>query len=153
MDEFRQWAICLIIAAVACTLVTVISPRGSVDKTVKAVAGVFVVAVICAPLADLPDFEFAFTDEKTTQSYDYEAEEKIVELYGEAVSQRVAELADEKGVQVISVETDVSLDENGCIIIHKIAVEVADCDSEEELEKSLSESLGATVDVRNGMTM
>lgn len=147
MDELRQWAMCLIISAMGCALATVISPRGSMDKTVKAVAGIFVVAAICTPLADIKDLEFSFVNEETTQSYDYNAEEKIIGIYGDAISQRAAELASESGAEIVSVETDVSLDADGCIIIHKITVEVLNCDSEKELCESLSESLGVRVNV------
>lgn len=147
MDGLRQWAVCLIIASVGGALTTVISPRGSMDKTLKAVAGIFVVAAICTPLADIGGFDFSFANDEMTQSYDYDTEERIISLYGDAISQKVLLLANDMGAQVVSVETDVSLDSDGCIIIHEIAVEVSSCDSKKKLAESLSESLGVTVNV------
>ena len=53
MDAVRQWAICLIAAAAAGTFAAAVIPGGSMEKTVKAVAGIFVVVAVCSPLAEL----------------------------------------------------------------------------------------------------
>ncbi len=150
MDALRQWAICLIVAAFAGAFVTVISPRGSMDKTVRAVAGVFVVAALCSPLAEIKNFDFSFAEDEI--SYDEEsflpkAEDKLAEIYADAVAQRVKELTAETGTQTESVDAEVSVDENGCIIIHKISVGISEHGSAAELEKKLSEKLGVPVTV------
>ena len=150
MEALRQWAICLIIAAFAGAFVTVISPRGSMDKTVRAVAGVFVVAALCSPLAQLEDFEFSFEEEDITydeNSFLPEAGEKLAEIYANTVADRVNEIASEAGTKTESVDADVSVDENGCIIIHKISVGISEPESAETLEKMLSEKLGVPVTV------
>lgn len=150
MDALRQWAVCIIVAAFAGAFVTVISPRGSMDKTVRAVAGVFVVAALCSPLAEIGNLNFSFEEEDITyneNSFLPDAEEKLAEIYADAVADRVNEIAAETGTQTESVDAEVSVDENGCIIIHKISVGIPNPDSAEKLEKKLSEKLGVPVTV------
>ncbi len=150
MDALRQWAVCLIVGSFAGAFVMIVSPRGSMDKTVRAVAGVFVVAALCSPLAQLKNFNFSFTEEDVTydeNSFLPEAEDKLAQLYANAVAQRVNEIAAETGTQAESVDAEVSVDENGCIIIHKISVGIAEPESAKKLEQTLSEKLGVPVTV------
>ena len=48
LEVLRQWALSLIIASAAGTFAMVLSPRGSMDKTVRVVVGIFVVRGACA---------------------------------------------------------------------------------------------------------
>ena len=52
-DAFKQWAVSLIICALGGALISLLSPRGSMEKTLRAVIGIFVVSAICTPLLKL----------------------------------------------------------------------------------------------------
>ena len=106
MDALRQWALCLIIAAVACTFVMALSPRGAMDKTIRAVAGIFVVAAICSPLADVFESGLAadaFSLFEYSDSGDEEMKEFILDSYRSEVEKRILEVANEKNVKVIKI--------------------------------------------------
>lgn len=152
MDVLRQWAMCLIIAAAAGTFATVVSPRGSMDKTIRAVVGIFVVAVICSPLTELKDNGFSV---EAFAEYDLETDnvaalrEQLVSACRDAVEAQINQAAQELGIAVKSVEADLSVDTENCIIIQNITVGIAD-DFEEKAEllsEILQEKLGVPVQV------
>lgn len=152
MDELRQWAISLIIAAVAGTVITVISPRGSADKIMRTVTGIFVVASMAVPLmqTDFYDvsaqnfFEYSDSDD----DYLYELEQQLVDACKTALENQIIRAASQTGADVESVESELSVDEDGCIIIHKIVVKITENSAKYELEKLLKQETGIQVTVR-----
>ena len=155
MDFLKDWALCLIAAAAAGTLVTVIVPRGSMDKTVRAVVGIFVVAVICSPLSDLnltdePIDVFAEYDGNDINGhYTGDMKERIINIFRETVETQVKETASELGAEVLSVNADISVDDEYCINIHKIDVYINRSQSADMaiLSEKIGEKLGVTADV------
>lgn len=152
MDVLRQWAVCLIIAAAAGTFAMAISPRGSMDKTVRAVVGIFVVAAICSPLTELKNFDFSV---EAMADYEYESAnteelyEQMIAACRNAVEAQVKNHASGIGAEVITVEAEISVDDTGCIIIHKITVEIADLSEKfkADLKEKLQSELGVPVTV------
>lgn len=155
MDILKDWALCLIAVAAAGTLATVVVPRGSMDKTVRAVVGIFVVAVICSPLAELDgqnlftdafgEYEDVFSD----NSYTQEMQDYMIDLMKETVNSEIKKTADELGAEIKSVVSDISVDGENCINIHKIDVIINKTDflDKEELSDKISERLGVPVSV------
>lgn len=155
MEFVKNWALCLIAAAAAGTLATVIVPRGSMDKTVRAVVGIFVVAVICAPFAEIRESDLsveAFADSYETDfsnSYTEEMQERITDIFKETVDAQIKETASELNTDVISVNADISVDKDLCINIHKIDVVVNKNQFSDTayLSEKISERLGVPTDV------
>ena len=155
MDLLKNLALCLIAAAAAGTLATVIVPRGSTDKTVRAVVGIFVVAVICSPFSELDKSDLVaevfgnYEDVISDNSYTREMQEHMVELMKETVNSEITEAAKEIGAEIKSVHADISADDENCINIHKIDIIInkTDFDDKEELSKKISEKLGVPVNV------
>lgn len=154
MDALKQWAVCLIISALAGTFVMVVSPKGSMDKTLRAVVGIFVVAAICSPLAELKNADFSL--EAMVGSYSaYENEnisvlqEQMISACRNAVENEVRKAADEVGAVVSSIRADVSVDAENCIIIHNISVGISEYFKEDAtaLSEALGERLGVPVTV------
>ena len=96
MDAFRQWILCIIFAAAAGTFACAVSPRGSTDKTVRAVVGIFVVSAICAPLSAF-DFEEiilpVFADSYNAETENEEIDDYIVSVCKSAVESEVVQSA------------------------------------------------------------
>lgn len=157
MNELRQWAVCLIIAAVAGTFVMVISPRGSMDKTVRAVVGVFVVAVICAPLAELADNPISVEaisgfDFSEVSYSDEELRESVILSLENAVKEQVEIAAVEMNVTAEEIYAEMDFNAENCIIIHSITVKISEDYSEKalQLSKILEERLGVPITVNAG---
>lgn len=153
MDALRQWAICLIIGAAAGTFVMSVSPRGSMDKTVRAVVGIFVVAVICSPLADFKKTDFAFN---TMTDYKYDerdSTEKIHEymlsVCREEMNKQILSAAEEHGLTVNEIFINADIDAENCMIIHDMMVEIGAEHSEKsnEFSEILSQKIGVPVKV------
>ncbi len=155
MDFLKNTALGLIAAAAAGTLATVIVPRGSMDKTLRAVVGIFVVAVICSPFAQISETElidgaFVKSDEiLSDDSYTAEMQEKMIGFFNSEIDSNVKEIASELNINVVSVNSEITVDENHCINIHKIVVNISDCETsaKESLSVKISENLGVPAEV------
>ncbi len=155
MDFLKDWALCLIAAAAAGTLITVIVPRGSMDKTVRAVVGIFVVAVICSPLSELnltDETADAFAEYDGTEIDGYyigDMQKRMISVFRETIETQIKEIASELDAEVLSVNADISVDDEYCINIHKIDVYI-NCDQSADtaiLSEKIGEKLGVTADV------
>ncbi len=154
MDAFRQWAVCVIIAAAAGTFVTAISPRGSMDKTVRAVVGIFIVATICAPLSqlkstDISEYAFSVSDYPDNGKAEDNMYEHMISVCKKTVEDETLLLADEYKIKVESIKSEMNIDENNCIIIRDIQIDIQ-YDSQNktsEFSEKLSEILGVSVAV------
>ncbi len=149
MDGLRQWALCLIISAAAVAFVTIITPRGSTDKTVRAVAGIFVVSAIFTPLADM-SFDFvAVNAAEYADVQNNDLSDSVLDACRNAAENAILSVADEKGVTVEKVCTDAYIDAGNCIIIQSVTVTVSTDNAEkaEELEAVFGNALGVPVEV------
>lgn len=153
MDALRQWALCLIIAAAAGTFVMSVSPRGSMDKTVRAVVGIFVVAAICSPLAELIKSDLTV---EAMADYEYEADggaedlqEYMLDVCREAAENQIVSAAEESGISVEEIFINADIDADNCIIIHGITVAVSaeTADKSSDFSAVLEEALGVPVTV------
>ncbi len=157
MDVLRQWALCLIIAGAAGTFAMALSPKGSMDKTLRAVIGIFIVAVICAPLASLENVDdilpaFAETDYADAFNETEKLNEYILSAYEETVKKEIETVAEEYGISPDKAEVDMYIDDDYCIIIQKIEVQILSGNSD-EFSLALQKRLGAPVIIklkRNG---
>lgn len=152
MDAVRQWALCLIAAAAAGTFAAAVIPGGSMEKTVKAVAGIFVVAAVCSPLAELYSQglpAFALSDGQAEAAVDSRVfEESTLQACEQAVRDAVLAAAQESGAEVTAVNAELSYEYDG-IIIHNVCVTVSasSADKADELSLSAARLLGFPVSV------
>lgn len=154
MDGLRQWALCLIIGGAAGTFAMAVSPRGSMDKTMRAVVGIFIVAVICTPLVQLKnadEFLPAFNDFDSDFDLDEDEslKEYMVSVCRDAVKKEIESAAGELGIQTVSAEIDMNIDDEYCIIIQEILIRTAsDSQAEkDEFSAALQERLGVPVTI------
>lgn len=155
MDLLREISFCLIISAAAGTLVTVLVPRGAMDKTVRAVVGIFVVAAVCSPLYgidknDLVSDVFSdFGEYNFDESYAEDMNDALIDTFVTAIENRVYEIASEQNLKISSLDADLSVGDDGCINIHNIAVVIENCGSYDitELSRKIRDELGIPVDV------
>lgn len=121
------------------------------EKTVRAVVGIFVVSVICAPLAkfDKSDFSVeAFADYDYEHGNVQELHECMVSACKTAIENDIREAAEDFGVHLESVQMQVSVDDENCIIIHKIAIKTSGISEKnnEDLSEMLEKRLGVPVE-------
>ncbi len=155
MDALKSWAISVIISAVAGSVISLLMQKGSMEKTMRAVIGVFMVSAVCMPLAQInfsSEAGQAFLPVNTVENNADDIKEYMLDVCKNAVESAVDSVAKEMGVSDYKVIADVSCDENGCIIIHEITVEIesGNMDSKDAFETVLNQKLGVPVSVRKG---
>lgn len=155
MDFLKDTALCLITAAAVGTVAMVLVPRGAMDKTLRAVIGIFVVAVVCSPLSELQNGNLTvnafadFEESNFNKSYSEDMNSALINTFRTALDYSLNEIAAELKIEIASVDTDVSIDNEQCIIIHEITITVTGSElyNMEELSRIISEKLGLPVDV------
>lgn len=158
MDEFRQWALCLIIAAAAGTFVCAVSPRGTSDKAVRTVAGIFVVAAVCTPLTQLEKSGIdipAFGSAEGISDCGESLKEYLLDSCKDAIGIRIEEIAGKHSLTVYSIKMNAYADEYNSIIIRDIQLEI-NSETPENISHFKSEAeevLGVPVIIRNGIRM
>lgn len=123
MEGLKQWLISLIFSAAAGALITVISPKGSNDKTLKTVVGIFIISSIFLPLTRMNISEFslpAFANGLEIESEN--GEDFVIEMIEEELHKTISETAEEFNCEISGIEIDAGYDEDNCIIIQKITV-------------------------------
>lgn len=149
MEVIKQWSLSLIAAAAVSTLILFIAPSGNAEKSVKAVVGIFVVAAVCSPLAGVFSGEeklaFAF---ESDYAFDAVAVDEIYkEQIEKEIKSQIEQAAAEFGLRLTNCEAEISSDESGCIIIHKIVVGIDSGNSvdSDEFIRHIENRLGVTV--------
>lgn len=149
MYMLKQWLISLVFAAMAGTLISVISPKGSTEKTLKTVVGIFIIAAICSPLTELETADFTlpvFANNNSVQP-----EEGMNDYLKRALEAEVcvslSGCAERLDIEIDDVIISAETDENGCIIIHNVLIKIQnyEYESAQKAADALSEELGMPV--------
>ncbi len=131
MDGLKQWLISLVFSSAAGTLITVISPKGSNEKTLKTVVGIFIISAVFLPLSKMNITDFSLP--ALAGGFEIEQdknEDFVVEMLEEELFEKASETAQSFGCAIKSIEIDAEYDEENCIIIHKITVYFSSGESE-----------------------
>lgn len=151
MEAVRQWAICLLASAVVGAFACIVMPNGSVEKTVKAVSGIFVIAALCSPLADLDMGEFTEITARTAGEDSVQAqalEDGTLDMCDAAIRDAIYDTARACGACVKEISVELDMNDN-CIIIHNVTVELEEMQSEktEDFGAAVREKLGFPIDI------
>lgn len=126
MDAFREWALCLIIAAAAGSIVCAVSPRGATDKTVRTVVGIFVVITVCVPLTNIEsaDSDYIFAASHAVADSGEALNELLLENCKSAVESELKPVAEKYGITILASEMNAYVDEYNCINIHNLHLKI-----------------------------
>lgn len=152
MDALKQWALCLILASVAGTFAVIISPRGSSDKTIKIVAGIFVVSAICSPLSEivkLDSLETMLTISDYSGESSKQLREFLIDSFCSELEMKINSVLAEYNVVGAEIYINADIDADNCIIIRDVSVEIDGSliDEKEEIGKRLKDFTGMDIAV------
>lgn len=149
MDMLKQWLISLVFAAVAGTLITVISPKGSSEKTLKTVVGIFIISAICSPLTELDpaDFTLPAFAQNNSVANEEEMSDYLAQALEAEIFRRISVCAEKMNIGIDDVVIEAEIDEEYCIIIHNILIKIQnhEYESAQKAADALSEELGMPV--------
>lgn len=151
-DALRQWAVGLIICALGGTVISLLSPRGSMEKTLRAVIGIFVVSALCIPFMKMKKTDTllpAFVVHTAPEIQMHNLNGQMVKACENTVGEVVDEVLESVGAYDYTVETNVDIDKENRIIIQDIQITVSlENDALiDEIQAELSERLGVPVTV------
>lgn len=147
MDGLKQWALTLITGGLAAGIAVAIVPKGGASKTLKTVAGIFIILVIISPFVNYgktDGFLLAFNE------YDYESDseesvkEFVVSVCRDRVKKEIENTAEQLGTNIESAEIEMYIDNEYCINIHSVTVRT-DYPHSGKIQSLLSEKLGVPV--------
>ncbi len=151
METLRQWAVSLIISGIAGAVISLISPRGTMEKTLRTVIGIFMVSAVCSPLTGILEEDGISlpASEQITAKADSGLEDYIYDTFDDTLEETVETAAETLGIEGFDVIKDVYIDEYNCIIIRDIHITIpSECsDRAEEFAVILEKNLGFSVSV------
>ena len=124
MEIFRQWAFSLLISGMAGTIVSLLAPRGNMEKVLRTVVGIFIVSVLCSPLiklktdAEFPSLSFELDEAVQADSLGKQMEDSCRQTIGNVAK----ETADEFGITEYELNTELYIDSEFCINIQEIHI-------------------------------
>ncbi len=140
MDSLKQWLISLAFSALGGTLITVVSPKGANDKTLKTVVGIFIISTVFLPVSELNVHQFSLSAFADSVEYESDGNDELAfEMLEEELLQRITDIANECGCEIRNIEIDAEYDEGKCIIIHKIILNFTN-GNEENILKTATET-------------
>lgn len=151
-DTFKQWAVGLIICALGGTVISLLSPRGSMEKTLRAVIGIFVVSAVCTPLVELKKAD-SFLPAFAAQSLPAIEAENLREQIEEACKSTAGRVIDEvmksAGISNYEAAVNVHMNEEYCIIIQDIQIKIdsENIGSAAKIQAALQQKLNVKVNV------
>ena len=147
METVRSSVICIFAAGLLGSLAMILIPGRKNNLIMKAVAGIFVVMSMLEPIKNaFSGIENFSGVEQNVQVLMTELPQTASQLIRDEISEIISAEAKEHGIEILSVEAEISEEEN-CIIIHKITVIANENDSEKlkEFERSVSRTAGVEI--------
>ncbi len=144
----KQWLISLVFACVAGALVSIISPQGNAEKTLKTVVGIFIIAAICAPLSELDNNGLslpAFSPENYEQD-ENDLNDYVVKSFESEIEKRISEIIREHNLSVDEIKVKAESG-NDCIIIRDVVINIQNDEYEtaEYAARIINDELGIPV--------
>ncbi|MDR1464775.1 MAG: hypothetical protein LBJ11_05685 [Oscillospiraceae bacterium] len=151
MDTIRSWATCVALSALAGGLVWLMAPKGSVQKAVRTVVAVFLLAAFLSPFFQKNGLALDFSAPEPDGAPTIGAlQDALHSQTDEAIAEKIREVLESQGVDMgrgqISVRTDILSD--GSINIEAVTVRLpAGGYSTEKLRTAIREATGLDVDL------
>ncbi|HZJ78838.1 MAG TPA: hypothetical protein VFD52_08580 [Clostridia bacterium] len=155
MDEVKKWALCVTFSTFIGAIIYIFSPKGALDKSMRTVISVFILAALLSPLINGNGVDFqTFSSMYSVQP---NKETDIEQLVNEQIKQGIVNITKAEIEAVLAqnnidngqilIITDIS--EDGSIIIKQVEI-ILDNNSNIntcELSQKIKKKLGLNIDV------
>lgn len=145
MDTVKQWVLTVVIAAAAGAIVLMLSPDGSVNKSVKTAVSLFLIVAMIMPFAKGIDFDFRdIISESEAESP--ELNDAVLEQMRAALQAEIEKILDENGIKVEEINIDMNIKDNE-IAVNSIYITADSGGNIGNAEKRIREETGAGVKI------
>lgn len=153
MENMSRWATVICIAAVVCVLFELLSPKGSLEKVMRFVLGLFMLCAIIIPLTQGAfNIHFNFSPQESFEeksNFEKRTEEQIMELGKDSVSSLTSDCLNKMNVEAkkIEISMDTEQDNSISIVMVTVTIDQKDKDQKIKIRDTLKKELGLNVQV------
>lgn len=128
MEYIKQWALGLVLTSVIGTVILIVAPSDSMEKQVRLAVSLVLLIMFVKPLVGLSDIngknfkKYEFFTESTS----YNADEYFVTAFKDKLNDDIVELIEDKEIDVIKTEIDVSINDVKEISVDRVVVFIVD---------------------------
>lgn len=146
MDTVRQWALTVCVCAVVGAIVCMLSPKGTMGKSVKVSVSLFMLIALLSPFTKGIDFS-DFVVEPLPENNSSDISETITEEMTIALETKITEILARYGIKAESIDIDISIDSENNMTVERLKIFVSDTDSEalENARRAVKDEIGADV--------
>ncbi len=151
MEALREWVLGICIAAVAASIVKIISPSGGMQRTMKVISAVFMLCIIISPLIGEVSFDFdaeSYAVEIPDSSELSERIEEQTDIYTKAQLKALIETyLKREGIERAHISIIMERDENSQISVIRADVYVEDefMHLTQQAKQNIEKELGAQI--------
>lgn len=151
MEFFKQWALNVCVCSVVGTIISMLSPKGRMDKIIKLMLSVFIFMSVLTPIFNADKFENDFDI-----SYETVAQDDLIEKSNEmtakagqkAIEEKIQSSLEENGFADCDVEAVLKKD-NSSITVEKVYVYTKDMSKEKAISDFIKTQFDFTAEVKS----
>ncbi len=143
MDTVRQWVLTVAVSAAAGAVVLMLSPEGSVNKSVKTAVSLFLTATMVMPF--VRGFSFDVQDiVPDTGAGQPDLTASVEEQMRTALETELEKILSENGIKALEINIDMNISDNE-ITVKKIEIKAENGGNISEVRNRISRETGAEV--------
>lgn len=154
METFKSWAVSSVTAAAVVTVISLLSPSGNLEKSIKIIIALFLIAAFIMPFSKSDivvesfDINRGIKEIIDENKLDNEVKKNVADSLENAVETEICAYLSGVGVDYVSVEAKVSVDRDNNVYTQSISIILSEKISTYELEKFVSERFEIKPDVK-----
>lgn len=123
METVKQWAMGITVSAVIGTVILVVTPKGSTEKTVRTAVALFLLCAITTPFMTGVDFSGIFSGIKKPEPIVTDKiESQIAEQTEIAVKEKIDEILLENGINSAEINIDISMNKDKELTVDMVEI-------------------------------
>lgn len=149
MEYIKQWALGLVLTSVIGTVVLVLSPSGSMEKQVRLAVSLVLLIMLVRPLVGLLDIKDTGFENNgiLKESTSYASDDYFIVAFKNELNNKLVELIENEGINVIETEIDVSVNEAKEVAVEGVVVFIADTNEISTVKKLIKNEYGIIAEV------
>lgn len=145
MDTVRQWVLTVAISAAAGAVVLMLSPGGSVNKSVRTAVSLFLMTAMVLPFVRNFSFDIPnIIPDASTEQPDISA--SVEEQMKAALKTEIGKILDKNGIKYREINIDMNISDN-TVTVRKIEIKSENGGDFSALENRISSETGAEVKI------
>ena len=146
METLRHWALTVAVSAVAGAIINMLSPKGSLGKSVRTAVSLFMLIAMLAPFVGETDFSdfLSFSEAEYSEN---DISDTVKNEIKASVEAEIRKILSDCGIKSADVSIDITVDK-GTVTVGGIEIEAdGSAESMKAAEKRIKDEIGADVSI------